>query len=210
MSNFKKTILSLAAYYGHDLTKEQLDIYADQLSRSLSESEANSAALKYIDDPTNEFFPRPVSKLIALVKSPVKPADLAQQAAALIKQAVIDKQSSWATGYYWGRHPDTGEHLFYFEGKNQNFWTWREAAENTLGPLGLAIVDHLGGWQKVCERFNESPDTVVWPQLLKSGEAVQSIHKYEKENTLPALPEKSKEVLKLVSVKSIGDGSAAT
>lgn len=199
----KKLLLKLAAYYGHDLTAAQLEVYADQLSRHLNEVEVNQAMQAYIDDPTNEFFPRPISKLIALVKAPVSQVDLSQQAAALIKQAVIDKQSAWTQGYYWGRHPDSGEHVFYFEGRNQNFWTWREAAENYLGSLGLAMVDHMGGWHKVCERFNESPDTVVWPQLLKSGEAIQAIHKHEKQNTLPALPGTSKDVLKLVTMKEL-------
>lgn len=199
----KKLLLKLAAYYGHDLTAAQLEVYADQLSRHLSEVEVNQAMQAYIDDPANEFFPRPISKLIALVKAPVSQVDLSQQAAALIKQAVIDKQSAWTQGYYWGRHPDSGEHVFYFEGRNQNFWTWREAAENYLGSLGLAMVDHMGGWHKVCERFNESPDTVVWPQLLKSGEAIQAIHKHEKQNTLPTLPGTSKDVLKLVTMKEL-------
>lgn len=199
----KKLLLQLAAYYGHDLTAAQLEVYADQLSRHLTESEMKHAMQAYIDDPANEFFPRPISKLIALIKAPVSQVDLSQQAAALIKQAVIDKQSAWTQGYYWGRHPDTGDHVFYFEGRNQNFWTWREAAENYLGTLGLAMVDHMGGWHKVCERFNESPDTVVWPQLLKSGEAIQSIYKHEQQNTLPALPGKTKDVLKLVSIKEI-------
>lgn len=199
----KKLLLKLAAYYGHDLTAAQLDIYADQLSRHLNEVELAQAMNLYIDEPSNEFFPRPISKLIALVKAPVSQSDVAQQAAALIKQAVIDKQSAWTQGYYWGRHPETGDHVFYFEGRNQNFWTWREAAENYLGSLGLAMVDHMGGWHKVCERFNESPDTVVWPQLLKSGEAIQSIYKHEQQNTLPTLPGKSKDVLKLVTMKEI-------
>lgn len=203
MITHKLSLLELAAYYEKALTDEQLRIYSEQLFEYLSESEVRSAVKLYVSNPENEFFPRPISKLISLVKEPLNVQDLSQQAAALIKQAVVDRQSFWTQGYFWGKHPETGEDLFYYEGKTKTHWTWREAAEEYFGSLGLAIVDHMGGWHKVCERFNESPDTVVWPQLLKSGESVQTIYRHEKENTLPALPERSKDVLRLVSIKEI-------
>lgn len=183
----KKSILSLAAYYGHDLTKEQLDIYTEQLSRNLTEAEAKSAALLYIDNPTNDFFPRPISKLISLVKEPLSASEKSQQALALIKRAVVDRQSYWLSGYYGGKHPDTGEDFFYFVGKTESFWTWREAALDVLGELGLAMVDYFGGWQRVCETFNETQETIIGAQLLKIGEARQMISYHGRENQAPAL-----------------------
>lgn len=185
---FKNSILRLAAYYGHDLTKAQLEVYTDQLMRCLSPIEANKAVLAYIDDPANTFFPKPISKLIALVKDPLSSTEKSQQALALIKRAVVDRQSYWLSGYYGGKHPDTGEDVFYYVGKTESFWTWREAALDVLGELGLAMVDYFGGWQRVCETFNETQETIIGAQLLKIGEARQMIAYHRKENQLPALP----------------------
>lgn len=200
---YKVSLLNLSAYYDKVLTDQQIKIYADQLAEFLTPEELTAAVKIYINDPQNEFFPRPISKLISLIKEPLKPIDLTQQAAGLIKQAVVQKQSAWPTGYFWGKHPDSGEDLFYFEGKTKTFWTWREAAEDYFGSLGLAMIDHLGGWQRVCEMFNTTQESVVWAQLLKAGESVIAIYKHERQNTLPELPAKSKEVLKLVSIKTV-------
>lgn len=200
---YKVSLLNLSAYYDKVLTDQQIKIYADQLAEFLTPEELTAAVKIYINDPQNEFFPRPISKLIALIKEPLKPIDLTQQAAGLIKQAVVQKQSAWPVGYFWGKHPDSGEDLFYFEGKTKTFLTWREAAEDYFGSLGLAMIDHLGGWQRVCEMFNTTQESVVWAQLLKAGESVIAIYKHERQNTLPELPAKSKEVLKLVSIKTV-------
>lgn len=204
MKVFKLSVLELAAYYEKELSEQQLRIYSEQLAEHLTPDEVVRSVKAYISDPANEFFPRPISKLIALVKSPLSNMEQSQHVASLIKKAAAEKMSSWSTGHYWGKHPESGEDLFYFQGKDQSFWTWREAAENYFGQLGLAIVDHLGGWQRVCEAFNTTQESIVWAQLLKAGEAVLAIYKHEKQNTLPQLPIQ-KSVLRLVEIKSLNE-----
>lgn len=199
----KQTILSLAAYYGHDLTKEQVNIYAEQLSRSLTDSETKRAALLYMDNPDNSFFPRPVSKLITIIKDPLDSGSKAQQIVSTVRKAVLEKGMSWTTGYFWGKHPDDGHDVFYFEGRNAAFWSWHEAAMDYIGAAGVAVVRHLGGWERLCSSFDESPDTVINAQMLRAAEAVIEIHKQGRQDILPELTQQGKDVLRLISIKDI-------
>lgn len=204
MSGHKIALLKLAAYYEKILTDEQLEIYAEQLATSLTVVESQEAVMKYISHPENEFFPRPVSKLISLIKDPLDNSSKAQQVVSEIRNAILKKGSAWVDGYYWGKHPDSGEDVFYFEGKQNSFWTWKEAAIEYFGESGLAVVDHLGGWQRLCLAFDESPDTVINAQLLRAAEAVMAIYRHGRENQLPQLRSENRiQVMNLVSMREI-------
>lgn len=203
MTHFKKSLLKLAAYYGHDLTPAQLDVYAEQLSRHLVESELNDAMVLYIDEPSNEFFPRPVSKLIALVKKPVDNKDQAQNVLNLIKKAVVSHQSSWVEGYF-SRYDENREPVWiYYNEKQEPFASWRDAARSEIGDLGLLIIDRLGGWKHVCERFDQEPEGVVTGQLVKNIESIINIAEVGKLEDKPALPGQTNNVLKLVNIKTL-------
>ena len=203
MKEIKILILKLAAYYEKDISDEQLEIYAEQLSRAISVDQLKFAISKYISDPENEFFPRPISKLISLAIDPLSSQTKAQQIASLVKQAIFEKNgSSWTSGYYWGKHPESGDDLFYFEGRTESFWTWREAAVNYFGESGLALVDHLGGWERLCLTYNESPESVMAAQMLRAAEAVIEIRKMNMQNSIPQLNYENNPV-KLISIKEI-------
>lgn len=194
-------MVALSAYYQRPLSDVTLKMYADDLS-DLPLNAVLKAYDGYRRDPKNRTMPLP-AQIRAILDVSLGDHDQVQQALALIKECVIEKQSTWLVGYYWGKHPETGEDLFYFEGKNKTFWTWREAAADYFGPLGLKMVDHVGGWQRVCEMFNENLESVIWSQLLKSGESVVNIHKAGKQDELPQLPKPLIEALKLIEVKTL-------
>lgn len=203
MIGHQKLLIKLAAYYGYDLTKTQLEVYADQLSRYLSETELNQAMKKYIDDPQNEFFPKPVSKLIALIRKPIDNKDQAQNVVNLIKQAVVNHQSPWVDGYFDGWNQDGTPKKVFYNKNHQEFETWRAAAASEIGELGLTMVEQLGGWKRVCERFNAEPEGVVIGQLVKNAESIMNIAEAGKLGEAPALPSLEKPLLNLVQIKAL-------
>lgn len=194
-------IVALSAYYQRPLSDITLKMYASDLA-GLPLNEILKAYDRYRLDPKNRTMPIP-AQIRAMLDVSLGDIDQVQQALALIKKCVIEKQSAWLIGYYWGKHPETGEDLFYYEGNKKTFWSWREAAVDCFGSLGLKMVDHVGGWRRICEMFNENLESVIWSQLLKSGEAVINIHKAGKQDSLPQLPEPMIDAFNLIEIKSL-------
>lgn len=202
MSNAKKSLIQLAAYYGQEITKVQLDMYADQLSRNLSDSEMSEALRIYIDNPSNEFFPRPVSKLIALVKKPVENKDQAQNILNLIKKAVINHQSTWTQGYF-SHYDESREPVWdYFNANGDRFQTWRDAAISEIGEMSVLMIERMGGWKQICERFDQEPEGVVIGQLAKNIESIINIAEAGQLEVKPVLPTNNN-VLKLLNIKTL-------
>lgn len=199
----KLSILELAAYYEKSLTDQQVKIYSEQLAEALTADEAMRAVKLYYNNPENEFFPRPVSKLIALIKKPIENKDQTQNVLNLIKKAVNHHQSTWVQGYFDGYDDNrAAKHLFY-NNQNQAFGSWQEAAESELGTLGVTVVERLGGWVRVCSRYNEEPEGVVTGQLIKNIEAIMNIAEVGALEQKPSLPAPNSSVLKLMNVKSL-------
>lgn len=203
MTQFKMAMVKLAAYYEKDLSDEQILMYAEQLNQFLSFEELGLAIKNYINNPENEFFPRPVSKLIALIKKPVDNKDQAQHVINFIKKAAVNHQSSWVQGYFSG-YDDNREAVWTYENdKGQQFASWRAAAASEIGDLGLTIVDQLGGWKRVCERFNNEPEGVVVGQLVKNAEAIINIAEVGQLDSKPSLPSPDNRILQLVNIKQL-------
>ena len=203
MTNFKMAVVKLAAYYEKDLSDEQILMYAEQLNQFLSIEELQQAIKVYINNPENEFFPRPVSKLIALVKKPVENKDQAQNVLNIIKKAVVSHQSTWLQGYF-DRYDEARQPVWvYFDAKGAPFNSWREAAIYDLGELAVAVIERLGGWKHICERFDQEPDGVVTGQLIKNIEAILNIAEVGQLENKPSLPQPSQSVLQLVNIKSL-------
>lgn len=206
MKAYKIALLNLAAYYDKVLTDTQLQVYSEQLASALTEAEAQASINLYVNNPQNEFFPKPVSKLIALVKKPVETKDQAQQVTNLIRKAVANHQSTWVQGYFDSYDDDRNPVLTFYNDQNECFNNWRDAARSELGELGLAIVDQLGGWKAVCEKANAEPDGVFTAQTTKTAESVIAIAEVGKLFTAPALPATNKRLLELVEIKALGTG----
>ena len=190
----KVALLGLAAYYDKPLTDQQLIMYSDQVSRLLSVDEMKLAAKLYIDDPKNEFFPRPVSKLIELIRKPVSTEDLSQNTTSLLMQAERKYGVHWSEGHFQG-----GETVY--QGKDISYRSWSEAALSVFGEVGLRVVDRYGGWKNFCINVYESPDGVVRAQVTKLAVALQNSR--EKTGTFDALPNYSKQNQGLSSMGQI-------
>jgi hypothetical protein len=168
----KLALLELAAYYEKDLSDEQLKLYGNQLSESLTVEEMYQAMSRYINDPTNEFFPRPVSKLIALVKTPVSNTDVALQATALVFQAHEKFKEVWSEGHFVN-----GEKAY--QGKDCLYTEWKHAAISffgwELGEVILKVVERYGGWKHLAMQIQEGPEGVVRSQVQKLTDSLLNI-----------------------------------
>lgn len=198
---FKFALLKLAAYYEKPLTDQQLNVYAEQLARSLTPDEVNAAIQLYVDDPSNEFFPRPVSKLIALIKKPVENKDQAQTILSVIKQAIVRKGENWCDGYFQ-------DYQTVFEGKDYAYTTWEHAALSVIGDAALKVVRRSGGWKAICDFFYSTNEGTFNAQIIKLTESVLNLADLGMVDHLPALPQNDS-VLKLVNIKQLPGVSEA-
>lgn len=175
MINTKVMLVKLAAYYEKTLTDDQIEIYSEQLFEHLTNQELSIACKKYIENAANEFFPRPVSKLIALIKKPIDENDQAVQAASLVLEAV--------SRFGW---PNEAE------------------AMDFIGPLGKMAVKRFCGWIYVCENLgNELSLTTFQAQCrdmiksdIKIGHIKQGFPQIEQKSVLKVLDFKIKEIEK--------------
>jgi hypothetical protein len=162
----KKALVMLAAYYEKVLSPEQIEIYSNQLAESLTAEETLQACKMYINEPANEFFPRPLSKLIHLIKKPVSNEDQATNLASKILQAVIDHGYRWNVGSWRNTTLDGVTDIRKtFQGSDQLYLQWDHAALSVFGPLGIIIIDRFGGWESFCELVRNSPDGVIRAQI---------------------------------------------
>lgn len=178
MPSIKESIVKLAAYYEKVLSVEQIQIYSEQISRMLTDSETQIACSLYIDDPKNEFFPRPVSKLIYLIKKPVANEDISQNLSSILMEAERKYGVHWIEGHF-----QSGETIF--TGKDMSYRDWKDAARSVFGDLGLRVVDRYGGWKEFCKNIYESPDGVVRSQIKNLTNSLQNIQ--EKTGSYDAL-----------------------
>jgi predicted Zn-dependent protease len=160
--------VKLAAYYEKQLSAEQVNIYSEQLSQNLTDVECAYACRLYINDPKNEFFPRPVSKLIALIKSPVSAEDIGQNVSSKLLEAERSFGIHWADGHF-----QNGRAVY--QGKDCAYESWRHAALSVFGATGLQVVDRYGGWKEFCMNVYESPDGVVRAQIKNLAIALNNI-----------------------------------
>lgn len=196
MIDYKMAVVQLAAYYEKDLSDEQILMYAKQLSQFLTIGELAQATEAYINNPENEFFPRPVSKLIALIKKPVENRDQAQNVLSLLKNAIHKHGDNWSDGHFV-------DYEMVFSGKGTNYRSWAQAAETVVGSLGLAIIQKSGGWKHFCRFYYEQPEGVFNAHIAKLSEAVLNIADAGHLQTLPALPGAENNILKLINIKTL-------
>lgn len=199
IDQIKINLVKLAAYYEKTLTSEQIGLYSNQLAESMTDQEVAIACKKYIDNPANEFFPRPVSKLIYLVKKPVSNEDMAQNITGLLMEAVRAYGPHWASGHYQNGAP-------VFAGKDQAYTTWENAALSVFGQVGLVAVQRYGGWLNFCQNVYESPEGVVRAQVKNLTTSLQNIK--EQTGSYASLPYQSEqtgpvnELQNLISITS--------
>lgn len=196
--SIKLTLIKLAAYYEKTLTDDQLAIYSNQLAAQLTDDECKTALDLYINDPKNEWFPKPVSKLISLIKAPLSAEDVGQNISSLLLQAERRFGLHWTEG-----HQQSGETIY--GGKDISYRNWRDAAKSMFGEIGLQIVDRYGGWREFCINLYDSPDGVVRAQIKNLAVSLQNtIQKTGSYDTLPHNTSPQLEnIIKLTNIKTI-------
>jgi hypothetical protein len=140
MIETKKLLVKLAAYYEKKLSDEQIQIYAEQLNEALTSAELSHACKLYINDPTNEFFPRPVSKLIHLIRQPISANDEAVSIADRVVEAI--SRFGWAN-----------------EAEAMSF----------IGEAGKAAVRRNGGWNYLCSNLGTNLDIGQFRAQCRDG-----------------------------------------
>jgi hypothetical protein len=150
IENKKIMLVKLAAYYEKTLSSEQIQMYSEQLEEHLTDEACSIACKKYIDNSANEFFPRPISKLIAIIKTPVSLDDDAQEIASKIINAV--------SKFGWNNYED---------------------AKNYIGERGFDVVKRFGGWQYVCQELGQNIQLTTFNaqirELLKSTARIENV-----------------------------------
>lgn len=160
ITELKKLIVQLAAYYEKDLSDEQIVLYANDLASLLSFDEALTAAAAYRRDPENTFFPRPISKLVKYARPERPDSDAALEVAASIIKCV--KRHGYPNG---------------------------TEARAEMGEVGWAVVQAFGGWATICEIMNDKnipTYTAQFRELAKAKIADARAGRFDETPTLPA------------------------
>ncbi len=120
----EKRLIELAFFYGQDATQSQIQVWANFLAPKLSIDELARAIEMYCNDSTNEWFPKPVTKLVDLIH----PKTSADSEAKLIAGRVVEAVSKFG-------HPSPGQ------------------AREFIGPVGWSAVKAYGEWSYICENL---------------------------------------------------------
>ena len=168
MIEHKKALVKLAAYYEKILTDEQIEIYSKQLFEYLTIEQLSKACKVYIDNPKNEFFPRPISKLIAIVSNPYESIDFAVE----ISSRVIESVSKFG-------------------------WTGEFKARQHVGDHGWLAIERLGGWQYLCENLGVTLNlTTTQAQIREMIKSNLEISKIQARNgTYPQIEQKQSNLI---------------
>lgn len=166
LMEMKKLIVNLAAYYEKDLSAVQIGMYADQLYRLMSLGDLIVAIKRYCDDPNNEFFPRPISKLAGFIQPKTDDDADAKEAAGRIIAAV----------------PKFG-------------WNNELLAKTSIGPLGWKVVELQGGWRAVCEVMNDRNITSLQAQYRDLAKAEIKRARLGHIDNAPGLPSPDRSAL---------------
>ena len=177
-------VIKLAAYYEKVFSDEQVSMYTEDLE-PLTDEETALACKLYRQNGSNTFFPRPIAKLVELIKKPISNEDQAQMIVSSIFQMFKKHKESWADGSYT---TVDGEFANYFKGKDFLYKTFDEAVLSEIWPNGLMVVQKFGGWKSICDNIYESPEGVVRAQLHKLATA--SLNLYERTGSFDLLSHK--------------------
>lgn len=154
IQNKKSLVVKLAAYYEKTLSDEQIQMYSAQLEEYLTDEECSIACKKYIDNSANEFFPRPISKLIAIIKKPISIED---DSLDLVTR-ITDSVSKYG-------------------------WIGFNEAQAYIGPRGWEVVRRIGGWQYLCQELGVSIQlTTFQAQARETLKSLTRISEVKKDN----------------------------
>jgi hypothetical protein len=122
--DFEQRLIELAFFYGHDATDDQIRVWAQFLVERITLDQLNIAIKAYCEDSSNEWFPRPMAKLVDLIHPKVN----ADSQAKLIAGRVVEAVSKFG-------------------------WINSQKAKEFIGPKGWAAVKAYGDWSYICENL---------------------------------------------------------
>lgn len=169
-----RKIQEVSLMYGNfDLTREQISLMINLLIKVYNETAHNicSAFDRYMMDAKNQRFPAP-AHLREYFKKNFKrtnPTQLAHEIASL-----IDKEGrSWVTGFYY-------DHRYcYWRGKDQMYWTHKEAIISYVGEVGWNLIEQRGGWINICNAYYSSNDGTFIAQLRECANHALLMHQFD-------------------------------
>lgn len=166
MSKAKMAYLTqLAAYYEKILSDEQILMYVEDLA-ALTDEETITACKIYRSIPENTYFPRPMAKLVQLIKKPISTEDAAEDIASIMLKAVSDYGYTWADGTF------KADYGMVYKGRDVYYLCWEYAAETVMGKEAVEIARRYGGWKLFCQTVNESPDGVIRAQIARLAKSL--------------------------------------
>jgi hypothetical protein len=158
-------VVQLAAYYEKTLSDDQVKMYVEDLG-DLTDEETSTACKIYRSIPENTYFPRPMAKLVQLIKKPISTEDSAEDIASLMLKAVSDFGHTWADGTF------RADYGFVFKGRDVQYLCWEYAAETVFGKEAVEIARRYGGWKQFCLTVNDSPDGVIRAQIARLAKSL--------------------------------------
>lgn len=158
-----EAITTMCAFYGKDLPDVAFKMYAKLLMDHPYEL-VMGAFQKCINDPTVRAMPAP-AQLIALVKPLITEKDEARDVATILFRACRKHGDFWSAGVSINGR-------LVFDGENDYYNTFQEAATVVVGELGFEVIRRMGGWGAVYGMYNTTPDGVFMAQIRDLAETV--------------------------------------
>lgn len=168
----KKINFFLKLYGKVDFTTNMISSYMDTLDSFFNKSlnDYLYALDEYSKNKFNKTFPTPI-QLRPYLDLELDDLSIANELAQKIKKLVSKKGYDWSSGRFY----DHDQKIY--EGKDANFWTFKEAVESECGPIGYEVIKKYGGWSLVCNDANENNNFI--PQLR---ELIKSTLEFSKKN----------------------------
>lgn len=201
----KKLNFLLKIYEKQNLSANYITQYMDALDQFYNRklNEYLFALDEYSKNKFNKTFPTPIQLRPYLDVEP-ESISIANDLSRVIKSLTGKRGYNWNQGRYFD-----GE-LSIYEGKDQNFWTFKEAVMSEVGILGWEVIKKYGGWAYVCQDANENQNFI--PQMR---EFIKSTIEFQKNdisieniqitsnNEKLKLEEKRNEIKKYIQMKEI-------
>jgi hypothetical protein len=169
----------VATYYSESFPDEVLEMFASDLA-DLDFETVKEAIARLRRDPKITRFPRP-AQIRAVLMPALTPEDQARDVAARIAANISRRGRNWEDGFrHSGRKCFTGK-------DGAAFPTWEAAAESLIGAHGIAVVNKIGGWDKVVDMFEENQHAQAQIRELARTVYVQAVAGTLEQT--PALPE---------------------
>lgn len=177
-------IFKMGIFYGKSLPQEEISMFVDVMHDYFKRDYSLYIAAMddYMADTNNKFFPS-IAALSPYITPKASQQDIAVDMTRMLIRVIKSKQHSWTEGYF-------GVDGNYWLSKNKRFSSWREAAVEEVGELGVEVINRYG-WKNLCDAYFSAHDEGTFAaQLREFIKARQNIIVAGAQESVMALPEK--------------------